>query len=63
MSRPLPPHIRDIAHNPGLFYHVSGRPGQNDRPPLPPGHSVSWGLLTRGTILEGAEYPFPVFET
>ncbi len=31
------------------------------RPPLPSGHPVSWRLLTNGTVLEGAEYPFPVF--
>ena len=43
-------------------YYVSGRPGQNDRPALPPGHPVSWGLLTGGTVLDGAEYPYPVFD-
>lgn len=32
-----------------------------DRPALPPGHPNSWGLLTAGTVLDGAAYPFPVF--
>ncbi|CAG4905296.1 unnamed protein product [Acidocella sp. C78] len=27
-----------------------------NRPPLPAGHPRSWGLLTRGTILEGAAF-------
>jgi hypothetical protein len=25
--------------------------------PLPPGHEVTWGAITRGTCLEGVEYP------
>jgi hypothetical protein len=32
-----------------------------ERPPLPAGHPLSWGLITQGTVLDGAEYPFPVF--
>jgi hypothetical protein len=32
-----------------------------DRPPFPPGHEISWGLLTRGTVLEGDPYPLPWF--
>lgn len=28
--------------------------------PLPPGHEISWGLLTVGTVLEGMDYPTPV---
>ncbi len=32
-----------------------------DRPPRPPGHPDSWGLITAGTVLEGCAYPFPVF--
>jgi hypothetical protein len=32
-----------------------------DRPPRPPGHPDSWGLITAGTVLEGSAYPFPVF--
>ncbi|MBX5455109.1 MAG: AsnC family protein [Acidobacteriia bacterium] len=32
-----------------------------ERPPLPPGHPLAWGLLTRGTILEGLPYPLPGF--
>jgi hypothetical protein len=42
-------------------YRVCGRPGHNDRPPMPAGHPISWRLLTDGTTLEGATYPFPVF--
>ena len=26
------------------------------RDPLPPGHPASWGLITNGTLLEGAPY-------
>lgn len=32
-----------------------------DRPALPPGHPMMWGLLTDGTVLAGQPYPFPVF--
>jgi hypothetical protein len=42
--------------------HITGRPRNTDRPPLPAGHSITWGLLTDGTVLDGAEYPHPVFE-
>jgi hypothetical protein len=31
-------------------------PPGDDRLALPPGHPLSWGLLTRGTILEGSAY-------
>lgn len=31
------------------------------RPPLPAGHRTSWALLTDGTPLAGARYPFRVF--
>lgn len=35
-----------------------------DREPLPAGHPVTWGLLTDGTVLEGAPYdyrpPYPL---
>jgi hypothetical protein len=30
-----------------------------DRPPLPPGHPLAWGILTAGTLLEGTAYPAP----
>lgn len=40
---------------------VRGRPGANDRPALPAGHPVTWGAITRGTVLDGAAYPYPVF--
>ncbi|HET7884565.1 MAG TPA: AsnC family protein [Acetobacteraceae bacterium] len=33
------------------------------RPPLPPGHPKSWGVLTVGTVLENAPYPLPVFSS
>ena len=42
--------------------YVTGRPGPRDRPPLPSGHPVTWGLITRGTLLDRAAYPFPVFD-
>ncbi len=32
-----------------------------NRPPLPAGHPLSWGLLTNGTSIEGAPYPYRVF--
>lgn len=38
-------------------YHVSGRPGPDDRPCVPPGHSSSWDLINQGTILAGSAYP------
>jgi hypothetical protein len=28
-----------------------------DRPPLPPGHPRSWGLLIEGTVLDGTAWP------
>lgn len=34
----------------------------DERAPRPPGHPATWGAITAGTVLEGAEYPFPVFE-
>ena len=49
----------DIARH--VIYVVRGRPGQNDRPALPAGHPVTWGAITSGTVLDRAEYPFPVF--
>ncbi len=42
-------------------YFVTGRPGHNDRPPLPAGHPLTWGLITSGTCLDASPYPFPVF--
>jgi hypothetical protein len=42
-------------------YFVTGRPGRDDRAPLPAGHPMTWGLINRGTTLETAPYPFPVF--
>ena len=34
----------------------SNCPTGDDRPPLPPGHPLSWELLTLGTMLEGSPY-------
>jgi hypothetical protein len=31
--------------------------GDPHRQPLPPGHDVSWGAITRGSCLEGVRYP------
>jgi hypothetical protein len=36
-------------------------PDDPNRPPLPPGHPRSWQALTDGSVLEGSEYPLPVF--
>lgn len=41
---------------------AAGRVGPADRPPLPSGHPVTWGTLTRGTLLECSAYPYPVFD-
>ena len=43
-------------------FYITGRPGPCDRPPLPSGHPVTWGLITSGTILERSAYPYPVFD-
>ena len=32
-----------------------------DRPPLPPGHPLSWHAITAATTLAGEPYPYPVF--
>ncbi len=34
----------------------------SDRPARPPGHPDTWRLITRGTVLEGSPYPWPVFD-
>lgn len=44
-----------------VVHVVRGRPGPDDRPALPSGHPDSWGLITAGTCIEGAAYPFPIF--
>jgi hypothetical protein len=38
-------------------------PEDRARPPLPAGHPRSWHILIEGTVLEGTEYPLPVFVT
>lgn len=39
---------------------VACDPGTDlSRDPLPPGHPISWGLITAGTCLEGAIYTPP----
>jgi hypothetical protein len=40
------------APAPGLRPRI--RPDDPHRPPLPAGHPRSWGLLTSGTLLDGA---------
>ena len=35
-------------------------PEDPDRPPLPPGHPVSWGAIVAGTCLADTPYPLPV---
>jgi hypothetical protein len=32
-----------------------------DRPARQAGHPLTWGLLNKGTVLEGEAYPYPVF--
>lgn len=44
------------------FWRIVGRPALDERPPLPAGHPVAWGVLTEHTVLEGTPYPFPVFD-
>lgn len=34
----------------------------DDRAPRPAGHPFTWGAITSGTVLEGAEYPYPLFD-
>ena len=41
---------------------VQGRPGPDNRLPLPPGHPDSWGRITAGTCTAGTPYPHPIFE-
>lgn len=36
-------------------------PEDPNRGPRCPGHPETWGLLIRGTLLEGTPYPYPVF--
>ncbi len=40
---------------------VRARQEDADRPARPPGHPLTWGLITAGTLLEGCPYPYPVF--
>lgn len=35
-------------------------PEDPERPPLPPGHQETWGIITKGTSLEGMPYPMPI---
>lgn len=44
-----------------IIFVVRGRPGRDDRGPLPPGHPLSWGAITEGTVLQDAAYPYPWF--
>ncbi|MBV9248492.1 MAG: AsnC family protein [Acetobacteraceae bacterium] len=36
-------------------------PDDLTREPLPAGHPRTWGLLTKGTVLEDEPYPLPFF--
>ncbi len=36
---------------------TTSRPEDRFRPPLPPGHRLSWGLLTDNTVLAGLPWP------
>ena len=45
-----------------IVWIVRGRPGQDDRPPLPSGHPLTWGAIVKGTVLEDQPYPMPVFD-
>ncbi len=62
MSHVFPLLKRDTDQLSLPVLRVRGRPGHEDRPALPAGHPLSWGLLTDGTVLENSEYPFPVFD-
>lgn len=33
--------------------------GPGNREPLPAGHPLAWQILTQGTLLAGAAYPYP----
>ena len=41
---------------------IFGRPGPDNRVPLPAGHPVTWRAITEGTVLEREPYPYPVFD-
>lgn len=58
----LPDAIARLAEQIGVDPKHYGRPTRFDRPALPAGHPISWGELTRGTVLEGSPYPHPVFD-
>ena len=34
-------------------------PEDPERPALPAGHGATWGMMIRGTCLEGMDYPIP----
>jgi hypothetical protein len=46
-----------MTRHPELF----GRATKTDRAPLPAGHPDAWGLLTKGTLLDGSPYDHPTF--
>ena len=61
MQPQLPPAPSCPSRPAPIVFVVRGRPGQFDRPALPAGHPLTWGAITAGTLLDQAEYPFPVF--
>lgn len=42
---------------PSLRHAASAEALDPNRLPLPPGHTYTWGAITRGTLLEGVPYP------
>jgi hypothetical protein len=55
------PASADIAAPPASPATEPPRRFITDRAPLPPGHPLSWAVLTDGTSLAGTAYPYPVF--
>ena len=56
-----PPHPPERTNPRPLTFTIRGRPGPEDRPALPAGHPQTWGAITQNTVLDQAEYPWPIF--
>ena len=54
---------RRLGLQPVTRMQPSPRPATDriDRPPLPPGHPLSWQAITANTAMDGQPYPYPVF--